>query len=175
MLPGGSPSALDLQGGLQRSRTPFDFFHAFHVKKGLRPFTSSIWNTKTVLRQSAWKKPCDGFILFFWVVVCALNWRSFFFHRSKLLLLVLHHICIDKVGSPDGKRYWFHFYSDDFIKNWTFTKIIRLFKNCWVFFSSREKKAANREKLSQSKQKEAKNSTPILLYVKLWNYSDFNF
>ena len=35
--------------------------------------------------------------------------------------------------------------------------------------------AANREKLSQSKQKEAKNSTPILLYVKLWNYSDFNF
>ena len=39
-------------------QTPCWFLHVFNIRKGLQPFTNSIWNTKTVVWQSAWKKHC---------------------------------------------------------------------------------------------------------------------
>ena len=54
-------SALDLLGGWGEAynalQTPCWFFHVFGMRNGLRPFTNSIWNTKTVVWQSAWRNP----------------------------------------------------------------------------------------------------------------------
>ena len=40
------------------------FLNVFSERKGLWPLTNSIWNTKTVLEQSAWKNPCQDILLF---------------------------------------------------------------------------------------------------------------
>ena len=49
--------ALDLlgRGAYSALQTPCWIVHVFGVRKGFRSFTSSIWNTKTVVWQSAWK------------------------------------------------------------------------------------------------------------------------
>ena len=52
--------ALDLlgRGAYSALQTPCWFFHVFGLRKDFWPFTNSIWNTKTVVWQSAWKTPC---------------------------------------------------------------------------------------------------------------------
>ena len=51
------PPAGSTGGAYSALQTPCWFLHVFGIRKGLWPFVNSIWNTKVVVWQSAWKKP----------------------------------------------------------------------------------------------------------------------
>ena len=79
-------------GAYSTLQTPCWFLHVFGVRRGRRPFTNSICNTKTVLWQSAWKYPSTSQEQYnvwwrFLVHLCKMIISPyFFFHVFKILI-----------------------------------------------------------------------------------------
>ena len=84
------------RGAYSALQTPCWFLHAFGMRKGFWPFTNSIWNTKTVVRQSTWKNPCFYLANFLFLSLSQPTCSIYFClckQGANILSLIVLHLC----------------------------------------------------------------------------------
>ena len=103
-------SALDLLGGLQRSADPLLISSCFWREK--THFANSIWNTKTMVWQSAWKNPWMKNLIFrFYLLI------SDFLVEQKQKLAEKDHSFYNKVSLKKSHSFYTNLNLLNILKN----------------------------------------------------------